>query len=123
MSLRRYLVFFSVSLFLIWWFGNPLLENFKREDRVAILEAEVADLEVKRDELRNYMGYVSSDQFVEFEARERLHYLYPNERMLIIPAQIEATFSQLPGKPIQSSPEPNWEQWLELITNGYGHNK
>lgn len=113
MSRRRTVTFAFIGLFSLWWFGRPLSEGLNRIDRRTQLQAEVSDLEAQKRSREMDIAFYQTEQFVESEARNRLHWSYPGERILIIPDQVEATFSQ---KKAEDLPKlPVYRQWIDLF--------
>ena len=114
MSRRRTVTFALIGLFSLWWFGRPLSEGLSRSDRRTELQAEVQELEMQKSFREKEIAYFQTTQFVEEEARNRLHWSYPGERILIIPDQVEATFSQKKQGDLPTMPV--YKQWLHLFT-------
>ncbi len=126
----RQLFLTIVLLGLLVLISFPLTKNWRQKQSIDTeikeLEQQVAELEHKNSSLKQVMDYMKSDQFVEEEARTKLNFKKPGEKVAVIEAQPgEETTStavsdifDLPPAP-EAKPEPkfviNLHKWLDYF--------
>lgn len=100
-----YLVLGSVKL---------IIENYRIRNDTARITSQISELQRQNDQLRNLEAYYQTDSYKEKEARVRLGYQKPGEKVVIVPPPSSDDSSDLtkPGiEPRQPAPPSNPEQW------------
>ncbi len=118
-----------VLLALIVLVSFPLTRNWRQKraiDReIKGIEGQVAELEHTNSNLKTVIDYMQSNQFVEEEARTKLNYQKPGEKVVVVedrPGQKAPTstspFFTLPPEPPTIPPAPavvNVHKWLDYF--------
>ncbi len=113
-------LFALATLALAFWVGyvayKGLDRNRKIEQEVASLQAEAQKIEKDNKTLRERIGYFQTDNFQEEEAKQKLNYQNPDEKVVVVKSSTalssENDSSVRPSTP--SVPEdlrPNYEKW------------
>ncbi|MBU1146267.1 septum formation initiator family protein [Patescibacteria group bacterium] len=71
--------------FLIFSFGKKFFESREIDDQIREAGDEIARLEVKDEELGNFLDFLNTDDFLEQEARLKFNLQKPGESVVIIP--------------------------------------
>ncbi len=105
-------MFFVVLILLYAGFAltKTLWQSYRMSRQINSLEDEIARLEERKRELQNLITYYKTDSYKEKEARRRLGYQKPGERVLIVVPQKEAK-----EEPLPQPPKPNWRIWWEFF--------
>ena len=77
----------STYVFLVWivfLLGKAIWENWNLRNSIIKLTDQMVTLENQEKDLQNLLLYYSSDTFKELEARRRLGYKKPGEKMVIL---------------------------------------
>jgi cell division protein FtsB len=115
----------QVVLLVILAIGLPLAIDFRRRieqgqnitaDRRE-LEAAIATLETRQDELEAERAYVASDSFVEAWAHDHGKMVRPGER-LVIPVPMGEPLAEQPTQRGGAESIPNWHVWWSLFFDG-----
>lgn len=104
------------TLFVMTWdFGRRILENVQLVQAAQAADAQLARVQEQHDQLTKLKQDVSTDPWVERNARTNLHYTREGETLFIPihrtappPAPEPVTTSAPPARPI-------WQDWLEAI--------
>jgi cell division protein FtsB len=120
MSIRRQLfglLFILVGIFLIFSLSHDVQLLLSARDRFEREYDEVIKLEEEQQRLAQELLDVSSDEFVEEEARNKLLMSKPDEVVVLLPESRQATSSSEPVLEIYSGEKPiaNWRKWLNLF--------
>ena len=95
-------LFLSVALF-----GTFTVRSVQRMVALtrerAMVQAQLEELEKRRRELENELLMVNSDEYVEQQARSRLHMIKPGEVLYIVPNSSEYT---APAEPEENEETP-----------------
>ncbi|OGY17782.1 MAG: hypothetical protein A2900_06075 [Candidatus Chisholmbacteria bacterium RIFCSPLOWO2_01_FULL_50_28] len=106
-------IYFIVAL------SRDLLDLLSKRERIIQEEAEVAKLEQEQRDLAEKLQYVSGDEFVEKEAREKLLMGKPGEVVMLLPPDNDQTGQAGPtsDKDQNSAKEDlaNWEKWAQVF--------
>lgn len=82
------LFFTLVAIIIIFFLSIPLSNKLKRQhginDEIKILKQEIEMNKQKNSELKEFVEYLSSDQFVEEKARVNLNYRKEGESVVVI---------------------------------------
>ncbi len=91
-----------------------IVENYRiHQDRIS-LKNEISSLEEQNTQLKNLTAYYRTDSFKEKEARTRLNYQKPGERVIVVPMPTGDDSSNLTRPGIETKPTPppsNPEAW------------
>ncbi len=71
--------------FLIFSFGKKFLESREIDNEIREAGDEIARLEAKDGELENFLDFLSTDDFLEQEARLKFNLQKPGESVVIVP--------------------------------------
>jgi cell division protein FtsB len=110
----------TLLLFLALWIGHVAAQGAERSKRieleVASLEAEAARMEKENVLLKEKIGYLQTDGFQEEEAKEKLNYQNPQEKVVVIRPrpgpEDEHPEESLPPEPGED-PRPNYKKWWD----------
>ena len=120
MSIRRQ-IFTALAVllgaYLIIVLSKDLLGLLSARERIGREQGEVTRLEEEQQELASELEYVTSEEFVEREAREKLLMSKPGEVVVLIPEEedeevgkVEEPFDSAQGRELA-----NWEKWFQLF--------
>ena len=84
---RRTITVFGLLIFvyLLLGSGKLIYENYRVHQDEKILAHEVDELEQRNLELKSLLAYYRTDSYKEKEARARLGYQRPGERVVVVP--------------------------------------
>lgn len=71
--------------FLIFSFGKKFLESREIDKEIREAGEEIARLETKNNELKDFLDFLNTDAFLEQEARLKFNLQKPGESVVIIP--------------------------------------
>src|SRR3989344_9582992 len=117
MSKFKFIVLSGLLILATYNITKTTLEIYGSSKRLDELKS---DLEAKRkenDELKKEYTYKSSDQFVEEEARNKLNFIKPGEKLLIPVSGSEPEVKgELKGEAgVVQKEESNLNRWLKLF--------
>ncbi|MDZ4248137.1 MAG: septum formation initiator family protein [Patescibacteria group bacterium] len=117
---RRTITVFGLLIFvyLLLGSGKLIYENYRVHQDEKILAHEVDELEQRNLELKSLLAYYRTDSYKEKEARARLGYQQPGERVVVVPRPKNEELVSItqPGERAQpATPPSNPEQWLEYF--------
>lgn len=99
---------FVVAAILAVSFGRAFYRDYEIRQQIRVLQAKVDDLERKKLESLNLLGYVKSEAYVEDVARQQLGLKKPGERVIIVDA---ATSTGLRATAEGETTVPSWKKW------------
>ncbi len=122
---RRSVLVFSLAIFGYLLIGSVKLifENYRVGQESGRLQAELTQLEQRNLELQNLLAYYRTDSFKEKEARLRLNFQKPGERVVVVPAppDEETVSIARPSTETQDpTPPSNVEQWRQYFFGKHG---
>jgi cell division protein FtsB len=94
--------------------GKLIYENFRVHEDTNRLKTDLDSLRQHNSELRNLLAYYRTDAYKEKEARARLNYQKPGERLVVVPIPPGEDVSSAiaPGPETQpATPPSNPRQW------------
>lgn len=100
--------------------GKLVYENFRVHEDSGQLSSEVDQLKQHNLELENLLAYYRTDSYKEKEARARLNFQKPGEKLVVVPVpEGEDVSSALtPGPETQpETPDSNPRQWWNFFFN------
>lgn len=104
------LLIIVIGLYFLVNVGKRVYDLYRTSDRLTLAEQKLEQERAKNSELKKEIAYRESDFFAEKEAREKLNYARPNEKIAVIQGLEE------PSKVVESKPEvPNWKKWYSLF--------
>jgi cell division protein FtsB len=86
-------------------------------------QQKVEQLAEENQQLTDRLEAVSTDQFVEQQARDKLNMAKPGETTVLVPKELLETLSGDQPRPVLTSDRedlPNWLQWWLVFTEGVG---
>jgi cell division protein FtsB len=112
---------FIVGLYFVLAFGEQAWRARELEDDVAQRQAEITELETKRENLEQQLAEFDGaryETYVEQVARRDLNLAYPGENVMLVrwddpPPQPE------PDEPDDDpdKPDSNWQRWVDFLTH------
>lgn len=116
-------------LYILFLLGRVLWINANLKSSIEKLHGQIAALEQQKKDLSNLVLYYQSDAFKELEARKKLGFKKPGEKVMIIPTspdsgnsppanfaeEVEKEKKGVAGKETTQE-EPNWRLWWEFFT-------
>ncbi len=107
------------GIYFILALSRDLLDLLSKRERILQEEAEVKKLEQEQRDLAEKLQYVSGDEFVEKEAREKLLMGKPGEVVMLLPPDNDQTGQAGPtsdkDQNIAKEDLANWEKWAQLF--------
>lgn len=107
-----------IFIYLLLGSGKLIYENYRVHQDEKILSHEVDELEQRNLELQSLLAYYRTDSYKEKEARARLGYQEPGERVVVVPKPKNEELVSItqPGKRARpETPPSNPEQWWEYF--------
>jgi cell division protein FtsB len=109
-----------VGMYFVLSFGEQAWRARELEEEVAKRQAEITELETKRENLEQQIAEFNSDQYDSYVAqiaRRDLNLAYPGETVMLVRWE-NAPASEEPAEtePEDDEPSPNWQQWLDFLT-------
>ena len=83
------MVIFSFLLYLIFVVGQSVISNHQANNEISIEESKLVDLRLNIINLQNQINYYQTNSFKEKEARAKLGYKAPGEKILALPIDTE----------------------------------
>jgi cell division protein FtsB len=108
----RAVVLILVLAALVMSLAFPLREYLAQRSAIAVAEQREALLKDRVQELQGEVDRWSDDAFVEQQARERLHYVYPGETGLVLLTPEDVQKARKPE--IRTSTEPD-VAWFDTL--------
>ena len=102
----------AFEIYLIISFSRSVWELWQNQDEVEKAKVKVETLRSENNKLKSELEYAKSEEFLEREARDKLHFVKSDETVVVIPDAVmrAATASAAP-----TPPPPKWEQWMKLF--------
>lgn len=101
-AIWRQLLFFVILLSLIYPLSTSFYRNYQKSEElqgdIDEYKNAVTDLKSKKFELRRYLDYVKSDEFVSQQARLSLNYKKQGEEVFVVKNDGEMTESGATGE-------------------------
>lgn len=116
--MRRRLFLLAIilgGLYLIVVLSRDLWQILGSRQRLTEAEERVDKFEEEQKKLKEELAEVSSDGFLEREAREKLMVGKPGEVMVLLPPEWGEGVTRREEEESEAEPEANWEKWLQLF--------
>jgi cell division protein FtsB len=109
----RAVVLILVAAALVMSLAFPLREYLAQRAAIAAAQQRADALQSRVDNLRDQVDRWQDDEFVEQQARERLHYVFPGETGLVLltPGDVEA--ARKPELPTPAAPDDT--AWFDTL--------
>lgn len=116
--------FFFVGLVVLVLIGISLGKEFYRKRQIQKeiegLQAQIDQMDQKNSDMENLISYLSSTDFQEKQAREKLDLQKSDEKMIVLRKDVAQPDSQPEnsGNSPQAPPEdnsPNWQKWWRFF--------
>lgn len=82
---RLFLYFLVIYTFVM--LGRSVLVNYQLQNKTKSIESSITDIKNQNEDLENLVLYYQSDSFREVEARRKLGYKKPGEKLFIVSVQ------------------------------------
>jgi cell division protein FtsB len=104
----RAVVLILVAAALVMSLAFPIREFLAQRSAIAAAEKQVAQLESRVVNLQEQSQRWRDDAFVEEQARERLHYVFPGEKGLVLLSPEDVEDARNPEIRVATDPEVAW---------------
>lgn len=110
--------------YLVFLTGQAIFQNYKTREKIETLESKIAELQGENQTLENLNLYYQTDSFKELEARRKLFYRKPGEKVIDVTVpkreeQPEPAKSLLAQSTKEEKEEldqrSNPEKWLDFV--------
>jgi cell division protein FtsB len=108
----RAVVLILVAAALVMSLAFPIREFLAQRSAIAAAEQRVAQLESRVGNLQEQSQRWRDDAFVEEQARERLHYVFPGEKGLVLLSPEDVEDARNPEIRVATDPEVAWYDTL-----------
>jgi len=116
----------AVIILISFPFTKNTLKQYRINKEISEFKKEIFDLQNKNIDLKNFVSYLESDQFVEEQARLNLGLKKPGEEVLVVKNEIgEASVRTSSSSPIFNIPgyekmnselnDSNFKKWLDYF--------
>ncbi len=104
---------FVIAAIIAVSFGRAYYRDYEIRQQIKALQTKVDDLERKKLESLDLLGYVKSEAYVEDVARQQLGLKKPGERVIIVNGSATSSGPRQPagGGPDERSTVPSWQKW------------
>lgn len=111
----------ALLLYLILASLLATFQVYRIDKEIVKFRREILVLEEKNQELKNLIAYLKTDSFKEREARRKLNYRKPGEKVLVVPNLAALTPEMTEGGGAAETPElkelPNYLKWWRYFFN------
>jgi len=117
-------LFFIAGLVILVLIGISLgKETYRKrqiQKEIENLQSEIQKMNQENSELENFISYLSTKEFQEKEAREKLNLQKEDERMIVLRKELERqkeakNAKQDPNTNYVEDKSPNWQKWLKFF--------
>lgn len=108
----RAVILILVAAALVMSLAFPIREFLAQRSAIAAAEERVAQLESRVSNLQEQADRWRDDDFVEQQARERLHYVFPGEKGLVLLSPEDVEDARKPEIRTATVPEVAWYDTL-----------
>lgn len=129
-SLFLQILFLIIALSLILALGFPLSKKLKKQysvnKEIKTLKEEIEKENSKNSDLKKFIDYLNSDQYIEEKARTNLNYRNENEKVVVVKDEVTQNQNSLKDNFIYSSNNvdyiknekfENFKKWLNYFLN------
>ena len=106
---------FLLGLYLIVSFSRDLWVLRQKEKEIIQSQLKLEKARVENEALKQELGHVQSEAFIEKEAREKLGMAKPGETVLFLPQEIEGIANFVSFGKNEEKELPNWQKWWKLF--------
>lgn len=107
-----YIISLFFCLFIIFNLCQSLYSLWQKQDLLVSAKKELYQEQKKNNKLKTQLDEVETPEFVEKEARNKLLYVKPGEKIVVFSDKLIVNEKETPTP---TPPEPNWKQWLNLF--------
>ncbi|MEO8105858.1 MAG: septum formation initiator family protein [Actinomycetes bacterium] len=104
----RAVVLILVAAALVMTLAFPIREYLAQRAAIGAAEQRAAMLDARVGNLQDQVARWQDDDFVEQQARERLHYVMPGETGLVLLSPEDVEQARKPEIPVAAPPEVAW---------------
>ena len=94
-------------------FGRAFYKDYEIRQQIKALQVKVDELERKKLDSLNLLGYVKSEAYVEDVARQQLGLKKPGERVIIV----DASTTGLRVNADERTATPSWKKWWRYFVD------
>ena len=106
-----FIFFLLISLVIINNLVRSVYSTWRKKDLLAVAQKTLEKQKAENQRLKTQLTIVSSSEFIEKEARDKLFLVKPKEQKVLLPQDLSL---QTEDKKNQNQ-IPNWRKWLELF--------
>ena len=107
-----FVLFIVISLIIIYNFFSSIYRLLSKKNVLIQAQTELAKEQHENADLKKQLKHVKNPNFVEEQARDKLFFIKPGEKTVIIPQSLLPTPTATPAHAII---KPHWQQWLDLF--------
>ncbi|MCX6809086.1 MAG: septum formation initiator family protein [Candidatus Berkelbacteria bacterium] len=114
------LVLFAFVVYLLFIVGKTVASNYNSNKDLAVDEAKLTEMEDQIVSLQNEINYQQTNSFREKEARAKLGYKAPGEKIIALPVDTEAEKQADSGMAAPTIQIPNYRLWWQFFFENNG---
>lgn len=117
-KLKGYSVYLVVLLLLLLTVSlvKNILKISQAQDKVGRVKNRVEALRKENEELKEELGKIESETYVEFQARDKLGLTREGEIVVVLPdEEILRKIAPRFEEEAETLPDPTWKKWLKLF--------
>lgn len=107
-----FLIFISISILIIYNFGQTIYRLLSKKDLLVQAQNELKKMQRENAGLRKQIVQVQNRHFIEEQARDKLFLVKPGENTIVIPSN---ALPRLELKKIQNKEKPHWREWIDTF--------
>ncbi len=112
------LIIFLIILYLMFVVGKTIWDNYQSNKGISLEEQKLFDLEYEVEYTENEISYFSSGSFKEKQARAKLGYALPGEKVISLPKdEIKELFTKEEINNKVDLKTPNYYLWYDYFFN------
>jgi cell division protein FtsB len=105
-----------VGLVLIVNLSRQIVSSWRAGERIERAQRKVEEARQENRELKEELRYVQSDEFLEREARDKLHMVKEGEMIVVVPKEVvEEELDRARREKEVPEEIPNWKLWKEAF--------
>jgi len=112
----RWILFALASAYIVFLLFQSVYFNYQSSQKINNLKSELNKAQKDKEKIESLIAYYKTDSFQELEARKKLGFKLPDEKVVTV--EIEKDETQIRDQ-IQESkkPEkPNYQLWMDFLS-------
>lgn len=114
------IIVIAVTLIFAWDFGRRILETVQLMRTLQLADQRLTQVEAANAQLVTLKQDVTSDEWLERQARARLHYTKDGETVFIPVTALSAPAVSVPAAPAVNLPPSERTLWVDLVEALFG---